>query len=48
MVIFSIFLQHENYGHLFDFLQLKVCFVYSLESPHQGDSYENIQHTFSR
>ena len=27
------------------FFNMKVCCVFSLESPHQGDSNENIQHT---
>ena len=35
MIIFSIF------------YKIKVCCVYSLESPRRGDSNEYIQHTFS-
>ena len=27
------------------FFNLKLCCVFSLESPHRGDSYEYIQHT---
>ena len=27
------------------FLNVKVCFVFSLESPHRGDSNEFTQHT---
>ena len=30
----------------FIFFKIKVCCVYSLESPHRGDSYEYTQHTF--
>ena len=37
--------QEAYYGHLFHFLQNKVCCVYSLGSPHRGDSYEYTQHS---
>ena len=30
------------------FLNVKVCCVFSLESPHGGDSYENTQYTISK
>ena len=31
----------------FIFFNIKVCCVFSLESPHRGDSNENTQHTIS-
>ena len=30
------------------FFNIKVCCVFSLESPHRGDSNENTQHTISK
>ena len=35
-------------GYLFGVLYFKCMCVYSLESPHRGDSNEYTQHTFSR
>ena len=35
-------------GYLSVFYILNVCCVYSLESPHRGDSNEYTQHTFTR
>ena len=32
-------------GISFDFFNMKVCSVFSLGSPHQGDSNENTQYT---
>ena len=34
-------------GYLFGVLYYKLCCVYSLESPHRGDSNECTQHTFA-
>ena len=33
-------------GYLFDFFNMYVCCVFSLESPHRGDSNEYTQYTF--
>ena len=30
---------------MFDFFDMKLCCVFSLESPHRGDSNENTQYT---
>ena len=36
-------------GYLFGVVYYKrICCVYSIESPHQGDSNEYTQHTFAR
>ena len=32
-------------GYIFDFCDIKVCFVFSLESPHLGDSNEYTKYT---
>ena len=29
------------------FFNMKICYVFSIESPHRGDSNENTQHTLS-
>ena len=37
--------QEAKKGYLFDILYIKVCCVFSFESPHQGDSNEYTQYT---
>ena len=37
--------QEAKLGYLFDFFHIKVCFVFSLESPHRGSSNEYTQYT---
>ena len=45
---YEIFLvAQENIKRNFIILAWNLCFVYSLESPHRGDSYEYTQHAIS-
>ena len=37
--------QRHNRDHIFDFFNMKVCCVFSLESPYRGDSNEYTQYT---
>ena len=39
--------QENKYLRFFLFYREIVCCVYSLESPHRGDSYEYTQHTIT-